>query len=124
MAAIFGLCCASWVASALLLLCPGLVLARTPLPRNRAACLPCLLGSCSWHDLPGVDPSNESSAKRTLVLAAVRRFLALRQEVRALLDRRAAGPRLVRLRSCGALGHAMAPQPALFVVPATPDRSV
>ncbi|KAL4425570.1 hypothetical protein ABPG75_009586 [Micractinium tetrahymenae] len=33
-----------------------------------------------WRDLPGVDPSNESSAKRTLVLAAVRRFLTLRRE--------------------------------------------
>lgn len=59
-----------------------------------------------------MDPSNESSAKRTLVLAAARRFLALRQEVRALLGGQAAGPR--RLRSCGALGPAMAPQPALF----------
>ncbi|KAI7841298.1 hypothetical protein COHA_004917 [Chlorella ohadii] len=34
----------------------------------------------SWRSLPGVDFSNESAAKRTLLVSAVRRFLTLRSE--------------------------------------------
>lgn len=40
-----------------------------------------LLAWPSWRSLPGVDFSNESSAKRTLLVSAVRRFLTLRAEV-------------------------------------------
>lgn len=72
-------CCATWVISARLLLCPG------PTPACLPPACPCwhvpLPWPCSWRDLPGVDPSNEASAKRTLLLATVRRFLSLRQEV-------------------------------------------
>jgi hypothetical protein len=47
----------------------------------QTSCHVCVGPGCSWRDLPGVDPSNDASAKSSLVLAAVRRFLTLRQEV-------------------------------------------